>query len=173
MSPYPDEHLDPDRVRGAEDEQIVRAAFASLPVVPCPDAVLQRIEQRVAQAEATRSTPPSPDGWRHLTRRWLPVGAGLAAAAVAWLLLARPIAAPEPSVLRPDNVRTVVAGSTRTGGAAIAQACRDARQGLLLATRMLQRSEQILFDEALAKPLSGAVHRSLRLTVSRVKGGRG
>ena len=52
-------------------------------------------------------------------------------------------------------------------------AAREVRQGLALATQMLQRSEQILFEEAFVKPLPGAVRNSLRKTVSLVQGGRG
>jgi len=132
---------------------------------------------------------------RHRTWvRWLPtVGSVAAAAAIVWLLFAYPTNRTEPIVRQGDGDATSVgiaagnvdannvdagnegaiytdAGSNDVGDNS---AAREVRQGLALATQMLQRSEQILLEEAFVKPLPGAVRNSLRKTVSLVQGGWG
>jgi hypothetical protein len=185
--PYkPDEVYRHGATRDAEDEQLVGAAFGSLPVVSCPDEVVRRIEQAVdrdgdaATTVAAAAAADSKTVRRRATRPrqavsgrlGIGLGAGLAAAAAAWLLLARPTAPPEATVARTDGVTVVAAAAWRDGNGP-GRATREAREGLALATRLLQRSEQIVFEEALAKPLPGAVRQSLRRTMSLVQGGRG
>jgi hypothetical protein len=145
-------------------EQLVREAFAALPVVPCPDDVVRRIEQVVNETESPLGAGTMTTGRHRTWARWLPtVGSVAAAAAIAWLLFAHPTNRTEPIVRQGDG------GATSVG---IADT-REARQGLALATQMLQRSEQILLEEAFVKPLPGAVRNSLRKTVSLVQGGWG
>ena len=177
--------LDPDQNRESpqapadKDEQLIRDAFAALPVVPCPNAVVRRIEQATSSSETetsqdrsgqrTRKRPGVAAGARRSWRRWISTGGGVAAAAViAWLLLAVP------------GERTVLESPRATGGAELASrdsedgaAVRETLAGLALATRLLERSEQIMLEEVIAKPLPIAVRSSLRKTVSLVQGGRG
>ena len=141
-----------------QTEQLVRDAFAALPVVPCPDDVVRRIEQAVTESESQLGAAVTTTGRHRAPIRWLPTIAGLAAAAaIAWLLIAQPTQRNGPTVQQVDST----------------EATREVRQGLALATQMLQRSEQILLEEAFVKPLPGAVRNSLRKTVSLVQGGRG
>ena len=174
-----------------QDEQLVRDAFAALPVVPCPNDVVRRIEQTVAETEPAPGAVVTTTGRHRAPIRWLAtVGSVAAAAALAWLLIALPTDRSGPTVRQGDGGSTdvdVVAGNVDTGyyeadysatgtdyaATGSSDTTRETRQGLALATQMLQRSEQILFEEALVKPLPGAVRNSLRKTVSLVQGGRG
>jgi len=182
-----------DRV-DEQAEQLVRDAFAALPVVPCPDDVVRRIEQAVTETESPLGAGTMTTGRHRTWVRWLPtVGSVAAAAAIAWLLFAQPTNRTEPIVRQGDGDATSVgiaagnvdannvdagnegaiytdAGSNDVGDNS---AAREVRQGLALATQMLQRSEQILLEEAFVKPLPGAVRNSLRKTVSLVQGGWG
>ena len=167
-----------------QDEQLVRDAFAALPLVPCPDDVVRRIEQTVAETESALGAVVTTTGRHRAPIRWLPtVGSVAAAAALAWLLIAQPTNNSGPTDRQIDGGGTdvdVAAGNVDAGyyeadyaATGSSGATREAKQGLALATQMLQRSEQILFEEAFVKPLPGAIRNSLRKTVSLVQGGRG
>jgi hypothetical protein len=175
----PDRHRESRKTQAEADEWVVRDAFAALPVVPCPDTVLRRIEQATETPDplphevpldgAGPTGPAETTDRRRSRRRWLTAVGGIAAAAViSWLFLARP------------GDRAIQVSPQMTGGTELVRgdvatdfARSEARDGLALATRLLRRSEQILLEEALAKPLPTAVRSSLRKTVSLVQGGRG
>jgi hypothetical protein len=175
----PDQRREPQEMPADADERLVRDAFAALPVVPCPDAVARRIERATGTSEPlpnnVRPAGPGATGPgtaaepRRTRRRWLTaVGSVAAAAAISWLLLAGLGDRTVPVTPQLTGGSELVAGDIATD-----RVTSEARDGLALATRLLQRSEQILLKEALAKPLPTAVRLSLRKTVSLVQGGRG
>jgi hypothetical protein len=156
--------------RAVRSETQLREAFAALPELACPASVLHRIEEATGIAVAAHA-PPATSRPAPRRRRWI-----VAAAAAAVLLAVIGRHGPQ----RPSDPPRERFVATATGGrdaanpaVSAAEAARRARAGLVLAARVIARTE----DEALTGAFAPQLPRVLREPLSRVleitTGGRG
>ena len=126
-------------------EMTLRQTLGSLPV----------------QAGPTIPVPAPVSRGRH--RRWQPVLGGLVAAALALAVLI-----PDPA---PDAPGPLADGAYTT--AQVAQARRDVRTSLILAARILEKTERHTVVDVFGRQLPRAVSGSIRPAPATPEGGQG
>jgi anti-sigma factor RsiW len=144
-------------------ERTLRDALASMPLIPCPAPVTERIMAVVDADEACETAALR----RAKSDRWRRAGVGLVAAAAVLALLvfaptgdrpADPVAGLGDQTWSDDEIRT---------------ARGELRYTLALAARIIEKSEKSTISEVFGRQLPGVVTKSVKAVTSSLEGGQG
>ena len=138
-------------------ERDIAEALRTLPLVECPDRVVERIERSLfPMAEVHRK----PSGRRRHGFQWATVSVGLAAAAVAVLMLVEPLG--EKAELAQEEFTEEQ----------IQEARQKAKWSLSYIADVMNQKEKEVIENVFLKDLPTNVRKSIKHSIPIFKGGR-